>query len=90
MQLLNIQFLFLFSYVKGEFVNLAPYQKYKRMEDFIRKESEEWYLHHVNLRKEEEKSQDQYFSWSVLVIEGTYMNERRREIKGIMLELKKI
>ena len=56
----------------------------------MRKESEEWYLHHVNLRKEEEKSQDQYFSWSVLVIEGTYMNERRREIKGIMLELKKI
>ena len=25
MQLWNIQFLFLFSYVKGEFVNLAPY-----------------------------------------------------------------
>ena len=44
----------------------------------------------MNLKKEEEKSQDQYFSWSVLVIEGTYMNERRREIKGIMLELKKI
>ena len=30
-------FLILFSYVEGEFVNLAPYQKYKRMEDFIRK-----------------------------------------------------
>ena len=60
------------------------------MEDFIRKESEEWYLPHVNLRKEEEKSQDRYFSWSVLVIEGTYVNERRRELKGIMLQLKKI
>ena len=90
MQLLNIQFLFLFSYVKGEFVNLAPYQKQKRMEDFMRKESEEWYLHHVNLRREEEESQDQYFSWSFLEIEGTYMNEKRRELRGFMLGLKKI
>ena len=83
MQLLNIQFLFLFSYVKGEFVNLAPYQKQKRMEDFMRKESEEWYLHHVNLRKEEEESQDRYFSWSFLEIEGTNKNEKRRELRGL-------
>ena len=44
------------------------------------------------MRSEEGRinSQDQYFSWSFLVIEGTYMDERRREIEGIMLEVKKI
>ena len=60
------------------------------MEDFMRKESEEWYLHHVNLRKEEEESQDRYFSWSFLEIEGTHVNEKRRESRGFMLEVKKI
>ena len=41
------------------------------------------------LRKEEEESQDQYFSWSFLEIEGTHVNEKRRESRGFMLGLKK-
>ena len=44
----------------------------------------------MNLRKEEEESQDRYFSWSFLEIEGTYMNEKRRELRGFLLGLKKI
>ena len=56
------------------------------MEDFLRKELGEWYLHHVNLREGEERSQGRYFSWSDLEREGIYRNERRRELKEVMKE----
>ena len=48
----------------------------------------EWHLYHVELWKEEEESQDRYLTWSFLEIKGTHVDEKRRESRAFMMEVR--